>query len=682
MKYCLDELSYQNNKVTVSGWAAPECMGDTLQVTLVADNELPMEEPVRYIERGDVVKAVYGKEENLTYGFAFSFHVEQPQNCEIELVSREHPNDVLYVDIDVEGMVYKYRKERSAWGVFRRYLKSKNKKQFWKEEKYYDLKPDERKYAMWYDAHQPSRKEKERQRQQEAQFQYAPLISIIVPVYSPEQKHFDAMIQSVKAQTYTNWQLCLANGSGMDLDLERTLREYATQDERIKIARLKENRGISGNTNVALKMAEGEWIVLLDQDDLLSEEALYQLIYTMNKKPKAEVIYSDEDKLEDETGIHCDPHLKPDYNPVLLNCTNYICHLFAVKREIALRAGGFRSDYDGAQDYDFILRCIEQSNGEIVHIAKILYTWRCHRTSTAANPLSKKYAFVAGQHAVEDSYKRKKIDAKVTMLPSLGWYESQFALKERVKVSVILLAKECSVSLDEAVSVVEKHTSYENYEILVVSGVRDMSEKEGVHLIQWQADWTASDAANFAVEQASGEYLVFLDALTKPMAEDWLERMLGYAQQESVGVVGAKLCDGEQKVVQAGLAVGKEGILPLSEGIMTNDPGYMARSISAQNVSTVSHDGMMVKKSLYQSLGGMKPVYDSLRAVDFCLEMQKAGYWVVYDAFVSMCVGAPKETYRREEFDTLSRAWSERLAHDPYYNENFSVTAGSYQLSE
>lgn len=678
MKYCLDELSYQKNKVTVSGWAAPEQFGDTLQVNVVANDRIPMGVPVRYIQRNDVVSTVYGQEGSYPYGFAFSFEAEQPRNCVIELSAKEHPEDALPVDIDVEGLVRRYNKEHSVFGVAKRYLKSKNKGQFWKEEKYFDLKEEERRYAMWYDAHQPDRKE--RKRQSEEQFNDTPLISIIVPVYLPEKKHLDAMIQSVKAQTYANWQLCLANGSGTNLELERTLKQYATYDERIKTARLKENRGISGNTNVALKMAEGEWIVLLDQDDLLSAEALYQLVYAMNKNPKAEIIYSDEDKLEDETGVHCEPHFKPDYNPILLNCTNYICHLFAVKREIAQRIGGFRSAYDGAQDYDFILRCMEQSNGEVVHIAKVLYTWRCHRASTAADPLSKKYAFVAGQHAVEDSYRRNKVEAEVSMLPALGWYESHFLLKERPQVSIILLAQECELSLNEIVSQIVEDTDYDNYEIIVVGKEGEVSTDVPIRPIKWQDGWNVSEASNFAAEQALGMYLVFLDACTKPHSADWMEGMLGYAQQENIGVVGAKLCDGNQRVLQAGLAVRKEGVLPLFEGTSVGDAGYMARSISSQNVSAVSHNAMMVKKSLYQSLGGMKPIYDTWRSVDFCLEVQKAGYWVVYDAFVSFDGKEQKAVDSEKEWELLRQNWAERLEHDPYYNDNLSVTANSYQL--
>ena len=273
-------------------------------------------------------------------------------------------------------------------------------------------------------------KEEELARQRQEVFENGPCFSIAVPLYQTKEKYLREMIESVQAQTYTNWELCLADGSGREHSLQPVVGEYIAKDKRIKYCLLDSNEGIAGNTNEALKMADGDFVVLTDHDDLLSPEALYQCAKAVQKEPQTDVIYSDEDKVDMSGKKFFEPHFKSDYNIDLLCTMNYICHLFVVRKDVMERAGLFESCYDGAQDHDFILRCTEKAE-HIVHIPKVLYHWRCHAQSTSENPESKLYAFENGCKAVKAHYDRIGIPAEVEQGPFYGMYRTHYLWKRK-----------------------------------------------------------------------------------------------------------------------------------------------------------------------------------------------------------------------------------------------------------
>lgn len=701
MKYCWDELIYKEKQIVGRGWAAPDKLGDTLVCNLLAGDKTPMDVEINYAGRADVIKAVYGEDGTYKYGFSFVYPISKIENCILQVASLEHPEDKLEIEVDVKHAYIKYCVNHSPIGKIKFFLELENKKDYFRLQKYSSLEGEAQKYAIWYDEQQPDKKELKRQSKE--RFAYAPMISLIVPVYKPELYQLDALVQSVLNQSYSNWQLCLANGSGMEKELERALKRYANQDTRIKTARLKENRGISGNTNVALKMADGEWIALADQDDLLSPEALYQLVAAMNEHPNAEVLYSDEDKVDDETGFHCEPHFKPDYNRTLLTSNNYICHLFAVKRSIANEIGGFRKEFDGSQDYDFVLRCIEHSNGEVIHIPKMLYSWRIHRNSTAADPSTKLYAFEAGRDAVADYYRRNNISAEVKMSSPLGWYETRFILKNTPLVSILIPNKDHGEDLTRCINSILEKATYQNYEIIIIE---NNSEKEEtfqiyetlkakdarIQVVTWDSGFNYAAINNFGAGFAKGEYLLLLNNDTELISPDLFESMLGYCMQEKTAVVGAKLYYPDNTVQHAGVVVGVEGVAyHLFLGSVGNDPGYMGRLISSQNMSAVTGACMMVKKTVFDAVGGMSEEFVvAYNDVDLCLKIQKAGYDVVYDAFAKMYhyesqtrgyeESEEQKARLESEAQLLRSHWPERMGRDPYYNEHLGIKNGYYKL--
>ena len=319
-----------------------------------------------------------------------------------------------------------------------RYLKHYGAKEFWIR-LHERFEPEEVPYEPWYEAYVPDEETLNRQRKRK--FSNAPLISVVVPAYHTPPLFLRQMLDSLIAQTYGNWELCIANGSPDDKEMEAVLKEYEKRDSRIRHENLKENLGIAENTNAAFRMAGGEFIGLLDHDDLLAPNALYEIALALEKNPEADVVYTDEDKVTTDLKEHFQPHLKPDFNLDLLRSNNYICHFFTVRREIVEHVGGFRKEFDGAQDYDFIFRCTEEAE-KILHVPEILYHWRTHKESTADNPASKMYAFEAGKRAIEAHLKRTGTEGEVSHTPDLGFYRVKYPVKGEPLVSIIIPNKD------------------------------------------------------------------------------------------------------------------------------------------------------------------------------------------------------------------------------------------------
>ncbi|MCC8029883.1 MAG: glycosyltransferase, partial [Lachnospiraceae bacterium] len=326
-------------------------------------------------------------------------------------------------------------------------------------------------YRLWWKTHRLTEDEAERQRQRV--FERTPLISIPVPLYNTPLQYLRELIDSVQSQTYGSWELCLADGSTDD-QAEQFIRQRYAGNARIKYRRLSRNSGIAGNTNEAVSMAEGEYIGLLDHDDLLAPNALFEVVKVINEHTGADVIYTDEDKISDDITDHFGPAFKPDFNLDLLRSCNYICHFFVVKKDIADEIHGFRSEFDGSQDYDFILRCVERAEC-VYHIPMILYHWRCHPNSVAGNPENKLYAYEAGRRAIEEHLRRTgEPDAQVERLPFWGHYRVNYPVRNRDRVSILIVNTGSAADLRRCVDSILSKTTYPDYHIYIAgSGCTD-----------------------------------------------------------------------------------------------------------------------------------------------------------------------------------------------------------------
>ena len=441
-----------------------------------------------------------------------------------------------------------------------RYLKHYGIKEFWIR-LHERFEPEEVPYEPWYEAYVPDEETLNRQRKRK--FLNAPLISVVVPAYHTPPLFLRQMLDSLIAQTYEGWELCIANGSPDDKEMEAVLEEYEKKDSRIRHENLKENLGIAENTNAAFRMAKGQFIGLLDHDDLLAPNALYEIALALEKNPEADVVYTDEDKVTTDLKEHFQPHLKPDFNLDLLRSNNYICHFFTVRREIVEKVGGFRKEFDGAQDYDFIFRCAEEAR-KILHIPEILYHWRTHKESTADNPASKMYAFEAGKRAIEAHLKRTGTEGEVSHTPDLGFYRVKYPVKGEPLVSIIIPNKDEKESLEACLKSIWEKTTYRNYEIIVVENnstseeifryYKEISQK-GVRLLRWKKEFNYSAINNFGAAHAKGEFLLFLNNDVTVITPDWLTELVGLCQRKEVGAAGVKLLYPDNTIQHAGCVI-------------------------------------------------------------------------------------------------------------------------------
>lgn len=553
-------------------------------------------------------------------------------------------------------------------------------------------------YEAWYRNHRVSEEELKSQRQK--QFSYMPLISILVPVYNTPEEFLKQMIQSVRKQTYGNWELCIANANPSNKKVSDILNVSCQKDGRIKVVDIPENEGIAQNTNAALRIAKGEYAGLLDHDDLLTPDALYEVVRELNENDLPEVIYSDEDKVTTDLAEHFQPHMKPDFNLDLLRSNNYICHFFVAKRELIERVGGFRPEYDGAQDYDLILRCTENAKG-IAHIPRILYHWRVHKASTADNPASKMYAFDAGKRAIEAHLKRSGTTGTVSHTKDLGFYRVQYAVHGNPLVSIIIPNKDQTESLGKCLESIKKST-YTNYEIVIVENnsedpdtfaYYEKIQSDKIKTIYWEGEFNYSAINNFGFRHSKGDFILLLNNDVEVINPNWLEEMIANCQRKEVGITGAKLYYPDDTIQHAGVIIGIGGVAgSVFVGMPGIYSGYMHKASIQQDLSAVTAACMMVKRSVYEAVGGLEEALKvAFNDVDFCLRVRKAGYLVVYDPFVELYhyesktrgTEDSKEKIRRfqSEIEYMRSHWLELLKNgDPAYNRNLTLTKWDYSL--
>lgn len=514
------------------------------------------------------------------------------------------------------------------------------------------------------------------------------------------------MLDSVLAQTYGNWQLCLADGSPKGEDVAGIVKKYASRDSRILYKNLGGNRGFSDNTNEAIAMADGDYIILADHDDVLPEYALYECAMAVKDHPECDVFYSDEDKMDMDGGALFDPHFKPDFNPDLLTSVNYICHLFVVKRRLLDKVGGLRREFDGAQDYDFIFRCTEQAGG-IWHIPKVLYHWRCHQDSTASNPESKLYAFEAGSRAVMEHYRRVGISAeRVEKGVDYGIYHTVFQIQGDPLVSVIIPNKDHREDLDLCIRSILTRCTYKNLEFVVVENNSTKKEtfeyyraiqKEfpQVRVVTWEREFNYAAINNFGVSHAKGEYLLFLNNDTEPIADDFIQELLGFCQREDVGAVGARLLYQDDTIQHAGVVVGFGGIAGHTFiGLHKAENSYFHRAMCAQDYSAVTAACMMSRRSVFEAVGGFSENFAvAFNDIDYCMKVRSLGKLVVYAPYALLyhyesksrgLEDTPQKVARfNREVAKFAVKWPDILrAGDPYYNPNLTLRKSNFALRD
>ena len=553
-------------------------------------------------------------------------------------------------------------------------------------------------YQEWYEKNKPSEEELARQRKKK--WKEPVTISVLVPAYRTPEAFLRQMIESVLNQTYPYLELCIADGSGENISVEKVVKEYQAKDQRVRYQRLEKNEGIAGNTNAAIRMATGDYLALFDHDDLLAPNALFEVASTI-EKDKADVVYTDEDKVTSDLKEHFQPHFKPDFNPDLLCSNNYICHLFVVKRSLALKLGGQDPAYDGAQDYDFIFRCTEEAE-KIVHIAKILYHWRVHQASTADNPTSKMYAFDAGKRAIEAHLQRIGAKAEVSHTKDLGFYRVKYQVQGNPKVSIVIPNKDEKETLKKCLESIWQKTTYSNYEIILVENnsttreIRDyyqeLDGKNGVRVVYWDKEFNYSAINNFGISYAKGEYILCLNNDITVISPEWMEELLANCQRPEVGIVGARLYYPDNTIQHAGIVLGMGGCAgSLFVGLARSRGGYLHKAALQQDLSAVTAACFMVKKEAFEKVGGFEEkLAVAFNDVDFCLKVRHAGYLVVYDPYAELYHHESKtrgyentEAKKRrfqEEIEYMRCHWMPDILRDPYYNENLSLKASDYSL--
>ena len=573
-------------------------------------------------------------------------------------------------------------------------------------------------YEKWIEANTPT--DQEIELQEKTKFKKRPKISIVVPLYNTNTDFFRELLYTVHCQTYKNWELILTDGSEEPLE---EIKKMVEIDKRIKYKFLGENKGISENTNCAIEMATGDYISLLDHDDMLDITALYEVVKVINENDEVDFIYSDEDKFHFIDEPMFAPHFKPDYAPDTLRANNYICHYSVFKKELLKEIGGFNSEFNGAQDFDIILRATEKAK-KIVHISKVLYHWRVHKNSTSMTQDAKPYAILAGQKAVEAHLDRVGLKGKVYEGANAGTYRIDYEVIGDPKVSILIPNKDGIDLLENCVKSILEKTTYKNYEIVIIENnsenketfeyynklIQDSrikilnynkntilnkdGEKELVSSdIKNRTGFNYSKIINFGVKNSDGDFIIQLNNDTELLTPDWLEKMIGFCQREDVGAVGVKLYYPDETIQHAGIIVGCLQVAAhVFRGLSKDEQGYFGRENLIQNMNAVTAACIMTKKSIYEEIGFMNEGFAvAFNDIDFCLKIRNTGKLIVYNPtvefvhFESKTRGNDMDPDKIERFqgeiNLFLNIWKDKLAQgDEYYNKNLSLDSDQYDV--
>lgn len=559
-------------------------------------------------------------------------------------------------------------------------------------------------YAQWircYDQLQPD--DVRRIRKQITHFDWAPLISILLPVYNSNRKWLRRAISSVQEQLYPRWELCIVDDASTDRTLWPFLQRCARHDPRIKVMRRKENGHISAASNDALHLATGDFVALLDHDDELSSTALYFVALALNKKRDLQLVYSDEDKL-DAQNRRTEPYFKTDWNPELFLAQNFISHLGVYRTDLVRRVGGFRVGFEGSQDYDLVLRCIERIQPEqIEHLPWILYHWRMGNQSTASCITVKPYAQEAARRAVQEHLDRRKIAG--TVVPSLGVYlQAKYSLpEERPMVSIVIPTRDRLSSLRKCLDGIFHRTDYQTYEVIVIDNetnddetlefLAGLRKRDGVRVERIEGEFNYSRLNNRGVELSRGSLIALLNNDIEVINEDWLGEMVSRAMQPDVAMVGARLWYPNGTIQHGGVVLGAGGIAGHAHvGFRRFQPGYFGRAHLAQNVPAVTAACALVRREAYMQVGGFdENLAVTFNDIDFCLRLREAGYWIVWTPHAELIHhesasrglddNEPKQVRFLAEVAYMKSKWGDTLQRDPFYNPNLSLDENLFTLA-
>ena len=546
-------------------------------------------------------------------------------------------------------------------------------------------------YQAWLLRHRPTAEQVAAMRAEARTFSYAPLISIITPVFNTPVPWLEAAVDSVLAQAYENWELILVDDASTDATTVEALPGMAARDNRIRLARLSQSGGISAASNEGLVNASGEFVGLFDHDDLLEPDALYQTAKLLQSHPDADLIYSDEDKLT-EHGFDA-PLFKPDWSPDFFLSYNYICHFTTLRRSLVDEVGGFRSEYDGAQDYDLFLRIIERTQ-RIHHVPRILYHWRRSASSTSDNIRRKPKALEAGKSAIAEHLARRGVQAHV----AVDWRTHAYWVKRDVlepkKVCIIIPARDGIPLLSRCIDSIVAKTSYTDHEIVIVNNdsespeAREYFAKTRHRILHFRGPFNFSAINNFAVEQTNCPWLLFLNNDVEVIEPDWLSVMVEHIQRREVGAVGARLLYPDDTVQHAGVVLGVGGIAQHAfRGYPAEDPGVNRQLQVTRNYSSVTGACLLTRRDVFEEIGGFDeerlPV--TFNDVDLCLKLRRAGYLIVYTPFAKL-YHHESATRRRSvealETDVMRERWPDLLERDPYYNPNLTRERADFSLGK
>ncbi len=533
---------------------------------------------------------------------------------------------------------------------------------------------------------------------------YEPLISIVIPVYNIDKIYLSECLDSILNQTYQNFEIILVDDCSTKEETISTLKEYETKDKRIIVKYRQENGHISKASNDGLALAHGEFVGLVDNDDVLRCDALAEVVKALNSNKHLDLIYSDEDKL-DLQGKRCYPNFKSAFAPDSLLSSNYICHFAVLRTSLLNKIGGFRVGYEGAQDYDLFLRFTEQTTADkIYHIAKVLYHWRMVEGSTSMVIDNKNYALERGKLALEDALRRRNISGIVHICEDCPYYYIEYTLKKEPKVEIIIPTKDYASTLDKCLKSIYTKTTYQNFHITVINNNSNLPETfalfkkyqekyDNFNVLDANMEFNFSKINNLAVKKTKSDYLLLLNNDVEVITPNWLELMVGYASQDHIGAVGAKLSYPDNTVQHAGVIVGLGGVAGHAyTNINRNAVIWGGRLSVPYNYSAVTAACLMIKRSKFNEVNGLEEdLKVAFNDIDFCLKILQKGYYNVCVPMVQLYhyesksrgSDTTKEKQKRflSEVDYMTKKWGKNLTNDQFYNPNFSLES-SFMLDK
>lgn len=698
-------LENEISMITVAGWAySNDCQ--QVQISIYDDQDNIVESSFRHEIRMDLFRNGEILEEQKNCGFRISFKCEKNKHYYIVFKSTKEKRieKIELTRTSGSTMIKRYARHINAKNIKKAitYVKRNGVSKLVHRLRYgsYIAQSD---YQTWLFAQRVTKKNLETQ--SNTKFAYSPKISILVATFNTKEEYLKEMIDTVVNQSYSNWELCIADGSTNDFVEKYVHEHYSSYGDKIKFKKLDQNYGISGNTNKAFEMATGDYITVYDHDDTLELDCFYEIVKALQEY-RYDVLYTDEDKFDDNTKMYNDPNLKPDFSEDLLRSHNYITHLFIVNKKIVDEVGYYNGEFDGSQDYDYIFRCVEKANA-VYHIPRILYHWRMHPESTAQNPENKMYCYDAGKRAIEAHYKRIGVEATIEFLPKpmYGMYHTIYSTKDNPLVSILIPNYNHKAILKTCIDSLYNVNTYKNFEIVIVEN--NSTEKEifdyyeelkklhdNIQVVTYKGEFNYSRINNFGMKYTKGDYVLLLNNDTEMISPNALSEMVGCILRPEVGAVGAKLLYEDDTVQHAGVVIGFSGYAGhVNHGINKDDYGYMVRARINCNYSAVTAACMMVKKSVFNQVGGFDEQFVvACNDVDLCLKICKEKYLIVYNAFAlwhhyeSKSRGyddASQEKMWRfnKEVEKFQDKWKDVLINgDPFYNSNWNIQYGPFRL--